>query len=108
MKSWAPASLAAAMTRSIGVAGSASAIFSRTGRLNSTVSCRPTPIGRRSHAGSANAVDQDASALRNVEALDELREGTLARPRRPDDADHLPRRHLKGDIVQDFLSVDAV
>src|SRR5262249_26975800 len=29
-------------------------------------------------------------------------------PRRPDDADYLPRRHLEADIVQDFLSVDAI
>src|SRR5262249_58935870 len=51
---------------------------------------------------------QDASALRNVEALDELRKRTLARSRRPDDADHLPRRHFEADIVQDFRSVDAI
>ena len=44
-----------AITRSMGMAGSASAMFSRTERLNSTFSCRTTPIWRRSHAGSAMA-----------------------------------------------------
>src|ERR1700756_5515920 len=53
MNSCAPASLAAAMTRSIGMAGSARAIFSRTELLNSTFSCRTTPIWRRSHAAGA-------------------------------------------------------
>ena len=38
MKSWAPASRAAAITRSIAMAGSTSAMFSRTERLNSTFS----------------------------------------------------------------------
>src|SRR4029077_9728459 len=63
--------------------------------------------GRVDH-GEIHAVDQDAPALRDVEALDELGERALARPRRPDDADHLPGRHIEGDIVQDFLSVNSI
>jgi hypothetical protein len=51
----APARLAATIIRSIGIDGSASAMFSRTEQLNSTFSCSTTPIWRRSHAGSANA-----------------------------------------------------
>src|SRR6516225_4332465 len=43
MNSCAPASVAAAMTCSIGMAGSASAMLSRTERLNSTFSCNTTP-----------------------------------------------------------------
>ena len=78
------------MTRSIGIAGSASAMFSRTERLNSTFSCSTTPIWRRSHAGSAmrevHAVDQHPAALRDVEPLHQLGERALARAGRPDDA----------------------
>ena len=60
----APGSLAAAMTRSIGMAGSASAIFSRTERLNSTFSCRTTPIWRRSQAGSTMARSMPSTRTR--------------------------------------------
>ena len=49
-----------------------------------------------------------APALRDVESLDELGERALARPRGPDDADHLPGRHIETDVVQDFLSVNAI
>ena len=49
MKSWAPASRAASMIRSIDAWGSDRAMFSRTLRLNSTLSCDTTPIWRRSH-----------------------------------------------------------
>src|SRR3546814_2316585 len=48
MKSCAPARRAAVITRSIGVTGSASAIFSRIERLNRIFSCSTTPIWRRS------------------------------------------------------------
>ena len=98
MNSCAPASLAAAMTRSIGIAGSASAMLSRTERLNSTFSCSTTPIWRRSQDGSTmaevDAIDQDAPALRHVEPLDQLGQRALAGARRADDADDLSGRHL--------------
>ena len=44
----------------------------------------------------------------HVEPLNEFGERALARTRRPDDADHLPGRHIEGDVVQDFRSVDAI
>src|SRR6266508_4660564 len=68
------------------------------------LAAQPCRVGH----GEIHAVDQDAPALRNVEALDELRERALARPGRPDDPDHLSRRHIESDIVQDLRSVDAI
>ena len=95
MNSCAPASFAAAMTRSIGIAGSASAILSRIERLNSMFSCRTTPICRRSHAvstsGQIDAVNQDPPAFGHIKPLDELRQRALARAGRPDDADDFTR-----------------
>ena len=44
INSCAPESFAACTTRSIGMAGSASAIFSLTVRLNKKFSCRTTPM----------------------------------------------------------------
>src|SRR4051794_26224640 len=109
MNSCAPARRAAAMTRSIGMAGSASAILSRTERLNSTFSCRTTPTWRRSQAGSAMARSIPSTSTRpNVEALDQLGERALARARWSDDADHLPGGYVEADIVQDFLAIDAI
>ena len=55
---------AAAMTRSMGMAGSASAIFSRTDRFSSTFSCSTTPIWRRNQAGSAMARSMPSTKTR--------------------------------------------
>ena len=99
MKSCAPASLAAAITRSIGMPGSASAMLSRIERLNSTFSCSTTPIWRRSQATSTmrevDAVDQDPAALGHVEPLHQLGRACFARARGADDADHLAGRNLQ-------------
>ena len=85
------------MTCSIGMAGSASAILSRTDRLNSTFSCSTTPNCRRSQAASTiaevDAVDEHAPTLRHVQSLGELGERALARARGADDADDLAGRH---------------
>src|SRR5207253_2188621 len=55
-----------------------------------------------------DTVDEDTSGLRHVKTLEKLRERTLARARRTDDADDLPGRNMKTDVVQDFLSIDAI
>jgi len=55
-----------------------------------------------------DTVDEDAAGLRHVEALEKLRERALARARRTDDADDLPGRNMKTDVVQDFRPVDAI
>src|SRR5258706_5335709 len=68
------------------------------------VECRGFASGR----GEVQYVDPDASALWNVEALNELGECALARPRRAYDADHLSGQYIEADIVQDLLSVDAI
>src|SRR6185312_5912157 len=55
-----------------------------------------------------HAVDQYAPALRDVEPLYQLGDRALARARWPDDADRLAGGEIEGDIVQDFLPVDAI
>src|ERR1041385_3891097 len=99
MNSCAPASCAAAMPRSMGIAGSVSAMLSRTDRLNRTLSCSTTPTWRRSQAVSdhreVDAVDKNAARFRDVKALDQLCERALAGAGGADHADNLPRRHLE-------------
>src|SRR5262249_50864438 len=111
MNSCARASLAAAITGSIGMAGSASAILSRTERLNSTFSCNTTPNCRRSQAASMMARSTPSTntpTLRHVEPLGKLGERTLARARGADDADDLTGRHAETDVRQHFRPMDAV
>jgi hypothetical protein len=100
MNSCAPASLAAAMTRSIGSAGSASAMLSRTERLNSMFSCSTTPIWRRSHDGSSTAASMPSTSTRpasgTIEPLHQLGDRALAGAGRTDNADHLAGRRISG------------
>ncbi len=67
MNSCAPASLAASITFSIGMAGLASAMFSRMVRLNSRFSCSTTPIWRaqpcRVRLRHVDLVDEQRPAL---------------------------------------------
>ena len=87
-------------------------MFSRTERLNSTFSCKhhadlatqPGGIGHR----EIHAVDHHPPAFRHIEPLHQLGEGALARPRRADDADDLPGRHVEADVVQHFPPVEAI
>ena len=58
--------------------------------------------------GEIDAVDQDAPALRHVEALDELRERALARTRRGRRSQRSARRDAEANIVQDFRPIDAI
>src|SRR5881227_744574 len=83
MNSCAPASWAAAITRSIGMVLSTSAMFSRTERLNRMFSCSTTPICRRSQAGSTGAG-------------------------RPDDADHLAGLNRQRDAAQRLGRIGTV
>jgi hypothetical protein len=77
-----PARDAAAMICSIDIAGFASAMLSRTERLNSMSSWSTTaelsPQPSWVHHRKIDAVDQDAPRFRHVEALDELGERALA------------------------------
>jgi hypothetical protein len=112
MNSWAPASLAAAITASIGRPGSASAMLSRIVRLNSMFSCSTTPIWRRRlpavGQGQIDAVGQHAAAFGQVEALRQLGQGALARAGTADDADHLAGGDGEADAAQHFRAVGAV
>src|SRR6478736_7801364 len=65
---------------------------------------QPRGIGHR----EIHAVDHDPSAFRHIETLHQLGEGALARPRRPDNADYLPGRHVEADVVQHFPPVEAI
>jgi hypothetical protein len=98
------------MTRSVDMAGSASAITHRAVEQHillqddTDLAAQPSRIGY----GEIHAVDQDAPALRNVETLDELCDRALPRPRGSNDADRLSGRNIEGDVVQDLGSVDAI
>ncbi len=91
MKSCAPASSAAAMTRSIGIAGIGERDVVADGAVEQHVLLQhdadlaPQP-GDVDH-GEIDAVDQHAPALGHVEPLDQLGERALARARGADDAD---------------------
>jgi len=63
--------------------------------------------GRIDHC-EIGAVDQDASALRNVQTLDQLGESALARTRRTNDADDLTGIGFKRNIVQYLGTVDPI
>src|SRR4051812_38469809 len=56
------------MTRSIGMAGSTSAMLSRIDRLNSTFSCSTTPVCRRSQAASTMARSTPFSVGKEIRA----------------------------------------
>src|SRR6516164_5431791 len=105
MKSCAPASFAAVITRSIEMAGSASAMLSRTERLNRTFSCNTTPICRRSQAVSTMARSVPSTRTR---PLDQLGESALARTRRTNDADDLAGIDLERNIMQHFGTIDPI
>src|ERR1700733_11443369 len=50
--------------------------------------------------GGVDAVDHHLAGLRAIKALDQLGEGGLARPRRTDDANHLPRLDGKRNVAK--------
>src|SRR5262249_39564981 len=62
----------------------------------------------RIHHSEIGTVDQDASALRYVQTLDQLGESTLARARRTDDADDLAGIDLETNIVQYLGTIDPI
>ncbi len=47
-----------------------------------------------------DTVDQHPARLRHVKPLHQFGQGALARARSPDDADHLARPYVQGDITQ--------
>ena len=63
---------------------------------------------RRVHHGKIDAVDQDATALGDVETLHELRQRALAGPRGADDADNLAGRHVERDVMQHLGAVRTI
>ena len=62
----------------------------------------------RIELGGIDAVDEDLSALGQVQALDDLGERRLARTGGPDDADHLAGGDREIDVLQDLGCVRAI
>ena len=104
--------LAAWMTRSMGMPGSARAMLSRTERLNRKFSCSTTPTCRRSQVGidlgDIDAIDQHAPAFRDRQALDELGDGAFPRSRTAHDANDRAGEDVKRQIAQHRRAIDAV
>jgi len=63
---------------------------------------------RRVDHGKVDPIDQHATAFGDVEALDQLGQRALARPRGSDHADDLPGGHAEIDVVEHLRPVDAV
>ena len=63
---------------------------------------------RAVHHGEIDAVDEHASALGDVETLDELGERALSRAGWADNADNLASRNAETDVVQHLRPVDAI
>ena len=96
------ASLAAAMTRSIGMPGSARAILSRIERLNRMFSCSTTPNWRRSHALSTLEYRRRPRArvrfLGRI-GVDQLGERAFSSARWSDNANSLASWNVETDLV---------
>src|ERR1700756_4666146 len=67
-----------------------------------------TPQPGQIDHGEIDALHHDASALRHIQALNQLGQRTLARARGADNADHLARRYGEIDVVQDRRGVDPI
>ena len=87
-------------------------MFSRTVPLKRKFSCSTTPIWRRSQKGSVwlqiDAIDQDPAGLRDVEPLQELREGTFARAAAPDYSYRRALRNLTREVAQNLRTIELV
>ena len=70
----------------------------RTRQRNESIKAISKHIDR-AYRRLVDAIDEDATALRNVKPLDELGDGALARPGWSHNPDDLPSGHLEIDIV---------
>ena len=99
------------MIRSIGIAGSASAMLSRTERLNSSLLQNHADLPAQPggiHHGEIDAVDKHPSAFRHIEPLDQFGQRTLARAGGADDTDDLSGLRAETDIMEHFRAIDPV
>src|SRR3989475_3728992 len=62
----------------------------------------------RIHLGQVHAVDQHAPSLRNVEALDQLGDGALARAGPADEPNDFASGHVEGHLPEDLRPVRSV